>query len=66
MKSLLKVGPGNLFRMIKDEKRKNLTRWEKAAIVIIVILILVITALIFRDHIEGYIKIFVNWYRSEG
>jgi len=52
--------------MIKDEKRKNLTRWEKAAIVIIVILILVITALIFRDHIEGYIKIFVNWYRSEG
>jgi len=52
--------------MIEDDKRKNLTRWEKAAIVIIVILILVITALILRDHIEGYIKIFINWYRNEG
>ncbi len=51
--------------MTGDEDKKNLTGWEKAAIVIIVILILVIAALIFRDQIEEYIKIFMNWYRSE-
>jgi len=51
--------------MTEDKNKNNLTGWEKAAVVIIVILIFVIAALIFRDHIEEYIKIFINWYRSE-
>lgn len=52
--------------MTEDGNKKNLTRLEKAAIAIIVILVFVIAALIFRDYIEEYIKIFMNWYRSEG
>ena len=50
---------------MKDNNKRNLTPWEKTAIVIIVILIFVIVVLIFRDQIEKYIEVFINWYRSE-
>ena len=51
--------------MTDKGKRRGLTGWEKAAIVFIVILIIVILALIFREQLEEYIKVFMDWYESE-
>jgi len=52
---------------MNPEKRKRaLTGWEKAAITIIIILVLAILALIFEEKIESYVKIFMDWYQSSG
>ena len=47
------------------DRKRGFTGWEKTAIVIIVILIIVILALVFRDQLEEYIRVFMNWYRNE-
>ena len=52
--------------MTDDGKKRGLTVWEKIAIVIIVILALIILALIFREELEEYLKLFLDWYRSKG
>ena len=51
--------------MTGESKRRGLTGWEKTAIIVIVILIIVILALIFRDQLEEYIRVFMDWYRNE-
>jgi hypothetical protein len=61
--SLLRAGPGKLFDIM--EKKKGLTRLEKTAIVVIIILVIIIVGLIFKDRIEEYIKIFMEWYTAE-
>jgi cell division protein FtsL len=61
--SLLRAGPGKLFNMM--ERKRILTRLEKAALIIIVILAIVIVGLILRDQIEEYLKIFMEWYTGE-
>jgi len=47
-----------------DDNKRKLTGWEKTAITIIVLLVFTIAAIIFRDHIEGYINTFLNWYKN--
>jgi len=47
------------------ERKRILTRLEKAALIIIVILAIVIVGLILRDQIEEYLKIFMEWYTGE-
>jgi len=47
-----------------DNKKRRLTAWEKIAIGIIVILIIVIVSLVFVDQIQDYLNIFFNWYNS--
>ena len=51
--------------MTGEVRRRGLTRWEKTAIVVIVILIIIILVLIFREQLEEYIRIFMEWYRNE-
>jgi hypothetical protein len=51
--------------MTGREGKRSLTGWEKTAIVVIVILIIIILVLVFREQLEGYIKIFLNWYGNE-
>jgi hypothetical protein len=51
--------------MRNDSGRRGLTGWEKTAIVVIVILIIVILALVFRDQLEEYVRVFMDWYRNE-
>ena len=51
--------------MTGERKKRDLTGWEKTAIVVIVILILVILALIFREQLEEYIRVFMEWYGNE-
>ncbi len=48
-----------------EGRRRGPTGWEKTAIVVIVILIIAILALIFRDQLEEYIRVFINWYGNE-
>ena len=50
--------------MEDDGKKRSLTGWEKAAIVIIVILIVIIMILVFREELEKYYELFMNWYES--
>jgi hypothetical protein len=61
--SLLRAGPGKLFDIM--EKKRILTRLEKAAIVVIVILVIIIAGLILKDRIEEYLKIFMEWYTGK-
>jgi len=51
--------------MDSERKRRGLTGWEKTAIAVIVILLVIILALIFREQLEGYIRDFINWYGSQ-
>jgi hypothetical protein len=48
----------------KGEKR-SLTVWEKTAIAVIAVLIILILVLIFREQLEEYIRIFMDWYENE-
>jgi hypothetical protein len=51
--------------MTVEKKRRGLTGWEKTAIVVIVILIITILALVFRDQLEDYFRVFMDWYGNE-
>lgn len=51
--------------MTGEDKKRGLTVWEKTAIAVIVVLIIIILILIFRDQLEDYIRIFMEWYRNE-
>lgn len=51
--------------MAVDKKKRSLTGWEKTAITVIVVLIVIILALVFKEELEGYLNIFMDWYGSE-
>jgi hypothetical protein len=51
--------------MTGERERRGLTGWEKTAIVVIAILIIVILALIFRDQLEEYVRAFMDWYGND-
>jgi hypothetical protein len=45
--------------------KRGLTGWEKAAITVIVILMIIIVVLIFREDLEEYLRVFMNWYGNK-
>ncbi len=47
-----------------DDKRRGLSKWEKLAIGIIIILALIIVLLVFNEDIKGYVDTFFNWYKN--
>lgn len=51
--------------MVKDDdRRRGLSKWEKLAIGIIIILTVIIALLVFNEEIKGYMDAFFRWYES--
>lgn len=48
----------------EGQKKKSLTFWEKASILIIIFLIIVILVLIFYQQLMEYLEILKAWYES--
>ena len=47
-----------------DDRRKGLSKWEKLAIGIIIVLLVIIALLVFNEEIKGYVDAFIEWYES--
>ena len=47
-----------------DDRRRGLSRWEKLAMGVIIILVLIIVLLIFNEEIKEYLDAFISWYEG--
>ncbi len=51
--------------MTADRKKRILNGWEKMAIAVIVILSFIILALVFKERLGEYFRIYIDWYGNK-
>ncbi len=48
----------------EHDRRRGLSKWEKLAIGIIIVLLIIIALLVFNEEIKGYVDTFFKWYEK--